>query len=55
MSARRRRVSFTVNDKRQLAGTIFKNSLKEWRLRSQTKLVGQNPGPNKGHTQAPTA
>jgi len=55
MSARRRRVSFTVNDKRQPAGTIFKNSLKEWRLRSQARLTGQNPGPDKGHTQAPPA
>jgi hypothetical protein len=53
MSARRRRVSFTVNDKRQPAGTIFKNSLREWRLRSQARLGGQNPGQDKGRTQAP--
>ena len=55
MSARRRRVSFTLNDKRQPAGTIFKNSLKEWRLRSQTRAGAPNPGPDKGHNQAPPA
>jgi hypothetical protein len=55
MSARRRRVSFIVNDKKQPAGTIFKNSLKEWRLRSQVRLGGQNAGPDKGYTQAPPA
>jgi hypothetical protein len=55
MLARRRRVSFTVNDKRPPAGTIFKNSLKEWRLRSQARLGGHNSGPDKGPTQAPPA
>jgi len=44
-----------VTDKRQPAGTIFKNSLKEWRQRSQARAAGQDSPPEKGHSQAPPA
>jgi hypothetical protein len=53
MSAPRRRFVFTAPEKRHPAGTVFKNSLREWRQRSQAKLAGQQSAPDKGSAQAP--
>jgi len=55
MSARRRRVFLSVTEKRQPAGTVFKNSLKEWRQRSQARIAREGPAPEKGQSQIPPA
>ncbi len=55
MSAPRRRIFVTAPEKRHPAGTMFKNSLREWRQRTQARLAGQNPPPDKANTQGPPA
>jgi hypothetical protein len=55
MPVRRRRVFVSFNPNKQPAGTVFKNSLREWRLRAQAKPGSQAPLAGKGNNQDPPA